>query len=73
MSTTTMSISLDINTRNDIEDIAKEERISRSDVVRSLVRKYKLEREINKASNLAKSKMKEYNIQSWDDLEALLG
>jgi predicted transcriptional regulator len=73
MSTTTMSISLDVDTRNDIEELAKSMRMSRSDVIRSLVSRYRLERDLKKVSDLAKSKIKKFNITTWDELEELLG
>jgi predicted transcriptional regulator len=73
MSSTTMSISLDLETKKDIEAIASEMRISRSDVIRSLVRKNRLEKDLNKISSLAKRKLQEFDITTWDQLEELMG
>jgi metal-responsive CopG/Arc/MetJ family transcriptional regulator len=72
MNTTTMSISVDKETREEIEYIAKRLKISRSDVIRNYVQQAKNERIIRRASRLVRQTFEDNKVTNWDELEAFL-
>jgi len=69
---TTISISLDNDTKKGIDFLAKKAGKSRSDLLRDIIRWYRLDKQVDAAQTIMRVKFHEYNLETFDDLEKFL-
>ncbi|MES2970908.1 MAG: ribbon-helix-helix domain-containing protein [Patescibacteria group bacterium] len=73
MSTVTVSFSLDEETKKAIDQMAKQSKKSRSDILRDMARNYQMRQDWKSLQNYAQAKAREFNLQTEDDIEKFLG
>lgn len=65
---TTISISLDEKTKQDIDRLAKEARTSRSDIVREVFARYRLKQTMHKIQTEAKPILEKLGLETEEDI-----
>mgnify|MGYP001576206054 CR=1 FL=1 len=69
---TTISVSLDKDTKKNIDFLAKKAGKSRSDLLRDIIRWYRLDKQVDTAQTIMQVKFQEYNLKTFEDLEKFL-
>lgn len=67
------TVQVDKTTKQAIEELARKERRSESDIVREMSAAYRFSRGLNKIQEVAMAKFKELGITTMDDAEQYLG
>lgn len=70
---TTISISIDTETKQEIDKIAKDEKRSKSDVIRAAFKSYVFNKNLEYFQNLAKPTVERENLRTEEDFERYLG
>lgn len=68
----TATYSLDEETKKGIEQLAKQARKSRSDIVREMYQHYIGEKQLQKAQAIVRRRFMENSIETYEDLERFL-
>lgn len=68
-----ISFSVDERTKNELEQLSKEENRTKSDIFRDMYKTYTFNRTLTKIQNIGKEKFLALGIESIDDAEAFLG
>jgi predicted transcriptional regulator len=68
-----ISFSVDEETKRELEQLAQEERRSKSDIFRDMYKTYTFDRTLTKVQKIGKEKFLALGIESIDDAEAFLG
>lgn len=70
---TVISFSIDDQTKADVEQMAKEEKVSKSDLFRAMYETYKFKKTLTKVQKVGREKFLALGIESIDQAEAYLG
>lgn len=65
---TTVSISLDEQTKKDLDALAKKARVSRSDIIRDMFARYRLQQTVHSMQETARPKLQELRLETEDDI-----
>ncbi|HVC36250.1 MAG TPA: ribbon-helix-helix protein, CopG family [Candidatus Dormibacteraeota bacterium] len=68
-----ISFSVDERTKNELEQLSKEENRTKSDIFRDMYKTYTFNRTLTKIQKIGKEKFLALGIESIDDAEAFLG
>jgi predicted transcriptional regulator len=68
-----ISFSIDEETKQELDQLARDERRSKSDIFREMYRAYTFDRTLTKLQRVGKEKFLALGIESIDDAEAFLG
>ena len=68
-----ISFSVDERTKNELEQLSKEERRTKSDIFRDMYKTYTFNRTLTKIQKIGKEKFLALGIESIDEAEAFLG
>lgn len=69
----TVSFQIDDETKAVLDELAKSEGISRSDVLRRMLKWQQFQMETRKLQHALRHKVKEHKLETEDDFEAFLG